>query len=683
LTDAPIAQSKRKIAILGGGPGALSTAYALAFGPNGADFQITVYQMGWRLGGKCASRREANPPRRNLEHGLHVLGGFYHNTMAMMRACYAQWQSAGQQPLTWDGAFKPHNVVHLMEKKGQNWTPVRIPLPTNNAQPGIGYTELTPQAFCKTLLGWIEAYIKSHRFQQRQPAAMGLMPVAADGQKERALQLLHQLNALVPVGQPVGLDDGRKTAISDTVDQLVQIVRTFTHDADEVGPNYLILLEIGLCCTKGIFVDDIWLKGFDAINDQDLLQWFSRHGASPDALASSYARAGYDYLFAYLDGDTSQPSLAAGVGLRGLLRMLTTYHGSLFVHMLGGMGEIIFVPLYEVLKKRGVIFKFFHRVDALRLAADGKSVDLIELIEQAPLADDVSEYQPTIACGDRRSWPTHPDYRQLKSPTEEIDNAEDVWENPWYDGPNAKKITLKSGHDFDQIVAGISVSALEPICADLTAVYPSWKSMFSAQKTVRTIGAQFWLSASVLQLGWPNLPTILTGFREPLATWGDMSFLLPLEGGDSQDRAAALSLAYFCGPMQNDAITTIMPHQRTVERQKAVSITDKWIEQCLSWIWPDAAAQNGDLKPSLVLETHIQANNFPSDTYVLSPPNSIEARLRTQATGLDNLFLAGDWVRTGMDSGCVETAVMAGLQCARALGGWQAYIPGETDFPRP
>src|SRR5262249_35639457 len=47
-------------------------------------------------------------------------------------------------------------------------------------------------------------------------------------------------------------------------------------------------------------------------------------------------------------------------------------------------------------------------------------------------------------------------------------------------------------------------------------------------------------------------------------------------------------------------------------------------------------------------------------------------------------YLAGDWVRTGINAGCVEAAVQAGLMASRAISGRPAEIVGECDrFDRP
>jgi uncharacterized protein with NAD-binding domain and iron-sulfur cluster len=59
-------QGKVRVAILGGGVGAMTAAFALTeIDKAGENFEITVHQLGWRLGGKCASGR-------NSDHGGRI-----------------------------------------------------------------------------------------------------------------------------------------------------------------------------------------------------------------------------------------------------------------------------------------------------------------------------------------------------------------------------------------------------------------------------------------------------------------------------------------------------------------------------------------------------------------------------------------------------------------------------------
>ena len=55
----------QKIAVLGGGIGSLSAVLEITSAPDWKEkYDITVYQMGWRLGGKGASGRFAKSTMR-------------------------------------------------------------------------------------------------------------------------------------------------------------------------------------------------------------------------------------------------------------------------------------------------------------------------------------------------------------------------------------------------------------------------------------------------------------------------------------------------------------------------------------------------------------------------------------------------------------------------------------------
>lgn len=109
---------KQKVAVIGGGVGAMTAIYAITQTPDwDKKYDITVYQLGWRTGGKGASGRNAEFGQRIEEHGLHVWAGFYQNAFRNMRLCYEQMVELGlrkkSDPLgTMDKAFKP--LSHLI-----------------------------------------------------------------------------------------------------------------------------------------------------------------------------------------------------------------------------------------------------------------------------------------------------------------------------------------------------------------------------------------------------------------------------------------------------------------------------------------------------------------------------------------------------------------------------------------
>ena len=88
--------TKRRIAILGGGMAALTTAYELTNCAGWEQrFDITVYQTGWRLGGKGASGVNRAQNDRIEEHGLHIFWGFYENAFRVMREVYGERRRYG------------------------------------------------------------------------------------------------------------------------------------------------------------------------------------------------------------------------------------------------------------------------------------------------------------------------------------------------------------------------------------------------------------------------------------------------------------------------------------------------------------------------------------------------------------------------------------------------------------
>src|SRR5438067_1428488 len=130
----------QKIAILGGGAGAMAAAFFLSAQPGWRErYQITVYQQGWRLGGKGASGRNAQLGQRIEEHGLHIWFGHYANAFALMRAVYAELGRPPQAPLPpWDAAFRPQDYIALAEQRGDGWQPWNLVLPRRPGEPGTG-----------------------------------------------------------------------------------------------------------------------------------------------------------------------------------------------------------------------------------------------------------------------------------------------------------------------------------------------------------------------------------------------------------------------------------------------------------------------------------------------------------------------------------------------------------------
>jgi hypothetical protein len=73
----------------------------------------------------------------------------------------------------------------------------------------------------------------------------------------------------------------------------------------------------------------------------------------------------------------------------------------------------------------------------------------------------------------------------------------------------------------------------------------------------------------------------------------------------------------------------------------------------------------------------VNSNVDPAACCVSSAPGTTAWRLKCDESGFAHLYLAGSWIDTGFNTECIETAVMSGMQAARAITGELRAIAGE------
>jgi uncharacterized protein with NAD-binding domain and iron-sulfur cluster len=699
---------RTRVAVLGGGLGALAAAFELTAPELAGRYDVTVYQPGWRLGGKCASGR-GGPHRRIEEHGLHVWFGFYANSFHLIQRCYAEWTPPEASPLrTWQDAFKQCNEIVLFERWKGEWKPWHLYLEPDEEVPGTR-EDVSPWDFLRRVLeflldqwGLVREQHGAAMPAKAKRSGRGLhLPVIdtivhAFGERVEELNReagSHLLELAFKVAQACSLDPGGHGGgyrHAGHVGQLLQAFKRWLFDElleamidNDVVRRYAILLDFWATSVCGMAADGVFDRGFGVINDVDLFKWLRRHDAEPLTLEhAAFLKGLYDLVFAYREGDKRRPDLAAGKALQAMIRIVLEYKGAVLWKMQAGMGDTVLTPLYDVLRRRGVRFRFFHQATKLCVSDDGQSVARIEVQPQVRIRR--GSYDPIVTVGHLRCWPSEPKWQELVGGDDL--RARGVNFEQKVNPLGLKTVVLEAGEDFDEVVLGIPVGALPPLCEELAAASDRFRAMLEHSDTVMTEGIQLWLTRTAEELGWPYERAIATSYVTRADTYSNMSQLLPREVWGAG--LAPAEVVYLCGVLKHEGIETQHDADLRVRENAAGFLAHDswalWPRGCAkaggAFEWDELAADPGVKGRARLDAQFLRANFQPTERYVLTRAGSVSYRLRADESGFGNLKLAGDWTRNGIDGGSVEAAITSGMQAARAISGYPSVIQGERGW---
>ena len=678
--------ARRRIAILGGGMASLAAAVELTNDPDRRrTLDVTVYQLGWRLGGKGASGRNASQGQRIEEHGLHVWFGCYDNAFRLLRHCYEELGRPSGAPFaTIDQAFAAADETPYFEKVDGQWKLWPIWFPPNPEKPGASPHLLpSPWDFVVMLAEFIaheigarpNAEAAGHHLlpEWLRPHVPDLLGGVTDS---IAQMLLRLVKSLAP--DPATHEEHHHRGILWLLDRLkawlVAHLQGALERSDELR-RFVITADLGLTTIRGLLADGVLTGGFDVIDGEDARAWFTRHGALDITIHSAPMRALYDLYFAYQDGTIGKPSLSAAAALHAVLKIACTYKGSVLYEMQAGMGEVVIAPVYQVLRQRGVRFEFFHRVQRLELDADGTAVARVRLARQVDLK--AGAYEPLVDVKGLPCWPSEPLYEQIV----DGDRLRGVdLESRWSGWRDVGEVVLERDRDFDTVIVGISLAGLRDVCGELIERHARWHDLVEHVQTCQTVGLQLWLDRPLSDLGWTKGAVPVDAAPEPLDVWADRTALLDVEAwGPDRPR----SLQYLCGPLPGDYALR-PPEDRGVPAEasaQALRVMERWLTTLAPALWPKAVGPDGGFDWSVLADQEGRlgrermqaqfwgANIEPSERYVLSVPGTGHYRLGNGETGVRNLVVAGDWTRTAWNIGCIEAAVLSGLGAAQAAAG--------------
>jgi uncharacterized protein with NAD-binding domain and iron-sulfur cluster len=484
----------RRVAVLGGGAAGLSAAWQLTDPALDSRFEVTVYTLGWRLGGKGASARDHG---RILEHGLHVWFGFYDASFELVHDVYAQ---LGRDATD---AFRPIRACGLWDADRKRWW--TLPLPVD-AKPS---NERGPVA---VVASWLYAMLRELADEDDPPEALA----AAAGRPPPRSHTEH--------GEQMGL---LRNAVEELASGVLRdLARFWAQLLDAAVAEGLLLLPLEIN-------DD----AFADLDGQEWSDWLAQR-VDPELLDAPFVGALYDLAFGYAGGDPAKRSLAAGMATRNLFRIMFEHHGTLAYYLTDGMGDVVFAPLYRALRDRGVRFEFFCAVQTLRPAPGERRIDAIDVARQVKVRG--GSYDPLVDGG----WPAQPKWADLDGADPAVDYERDLHGAPF---------TLRRGEHFDDVVLAIPVGALPAICQELVDEdAPTFGRMIEDSATVRTQAVQLWLDDDPARYGLTSHRGGLAGaYPKPLDTCADMSHLLERERWPAG--SGVRGLAYLCSVLEDDA----------------------------------------------------------------------------------------------------------------------------------
>ncbi|WP_404340356.1 NAD(P)-binding protein [Pseudoalteromonas mariniglutinosa] len=741
---------QEKITIIGGGVAAMTAAVYLTEQDDWQQHRdITVYQQGWRLGGKGASGRNAEYGQRIEEHGLHVWFGAYVNSFKTIETVYDKLNRPASCPLnTWQKALQPHSFIALQELIANEWQTWPIDFPLIPGNPAQGSLDISVWDFVTMALAWLHKWVDEiehictekktttqlttkklrdqfllrHLYQQIEDVvdkSSAAVQRFADDLTQGAREIVSTPSLLISqLNQLVHRQVGQVTNSSEQKDRLViwYIVRKLKRwfnaeliesmDENAELRRLFICADLAIAMLVGLIKDKVYRDGFAVINQYDFREWLLKNGANQQySVNSAPIRGFYDLVFAYPNGDFSKPNVEAGVAALAMLRIGLCYRGGVMWKMQAGMGDVIFAPIYELLSKRGVKFVFFHQLTDLTPGVDAQGrpiVERIQLCQQASLKETV--YQPLVDVKNLPCWPSNPLYHQLDPVQAQLlqdndINLESFWSN-WpkiYQDNFNQPLPIKQlnvADDFDTLILGVSVASLPHVAKKLLAIDPALAKQATEVQSVATQACQLWLNKTDQQLGWQYTPAsgegpILSGFVEPFDTWAAMANLIDKEAWP--DNNSPQNIAYFCSALSCDDYPPANDYAFPVQIKATVKNNMiNLLNNDMSALWP-LAYQHNQFDWQLlhsqpiahvpaIEQQYWRANVDPSERYVLSVKGSSQYRLTTDGTVFTNLLLTGDWIKTGVNAGCVEAAVMAGMQTSRAVCGYPEYISGEDAF---
>lgn len=634
------------VAVLGAGPAGLACAWLLS---NPSDRQgqvawhhedqaafkvnVTLLDRQSRPGGKAASGRRVDSERfRVEEHGLHVLMGFYANVFKVL-----EWAGATD-------TLEDVSTTLIPESRGTDL----------EAGWRLNFMAWRKRADTGTLTDFLKSrgdfWTSGHRALLFEPAASASRPFlrafveigrqlgvlypestpSADGRDMNTLMLRWLVERVITVEINAAFwhepaDWKLSAAASSSPGEIValsKLLRKFARkclSANDPRPGVRRLREaLELATTIAIGLDQVGLFPRWAIDQpNDLLT--QRYGAWARAVQTQDSESLKEWLErcgcepGFVDGSLLLTSVTAG--------LFTTPQGIAAGTFINGLARLLFTydsaPFKRMLGGTGEVV-----IGPLYAALLAKTHVTVRLGTEVRAVERKGKRIVAARIAQKRT-PEPYDFG-LWGPA-----GRSGWRIPLRD----KEVLAPAE---ERLRADAFVLAIPPFGKRLPGLPEALADDLADIKSTATIGLQHWTRGEPRYKG-----VIVSGLDGPLRCAASME---QLKEGSGYTHAAV----YACGDVDDDTAQKWRKDRR--ERD--------------AWLAANAARlQEGEA----LAEPHLSVNDCGSERYVCADSKTQAARRLVYETGLDNLWLAGDWTRSALSCGSIEAAFTSGLEAARHL----------------
>lgn len=654
MSEEQTATKKKRAVVLGAGPAGLAAALGLI---ESGEYEVDVYQMGWRAGGKCATGRDAGHLRAR-QNGSHYLFGCYYNAFSLIRRAHEILDASGAEDRKHFGSFFGDFVARNLLVGAEGYHRLASSpqldrglwfryLPQNMDCPGTGGKFCTPFDYCLmaaqlglgTLIDIYAAIVASDTDGERFEGCrliVKLLPLSPFETSRysrclrgvlrpirfvfnllasvvmRVLGVLAVLWAvLIPMRATRAILSLFKTMTLVTVAGLRELGRGVREVAlredkntSNAGQRLIILLELALAGLTGFWVDELWRAGsFEKLDREDFRAWLHRHGASDFARNSSLIRTWYDATISYEDGVETRASASAGVTLQAVLRSMLTYKGAFAFQMGAEVGDSFVAPIVRALELSGVKFHFYHRVRRIEVSRESQQVERIELVQQVenpPPQTEFMKVEYTIGKQqlERQGWPSVAPRLAAPGCRFPLDS--------YYSQAAHRALTLRraqhadDAEGFHAVVCALPLGVVEDVLEDasegpLRDLPGPWRDMFRQVRATESQAIRMWFNVPISGLGWAHEPPILSGTTWPHSTWEDNTQAVDIQNfGDQR----AQTIATLFGPLATGRSDIRTPEHHDAQVAAARRNALQFLENAMCKLWPSLHLTADDVAAS-------------------------------------------------------------------------------------